>query len=368
MVRRTDERRRAVTCAFTRCSAAGTLGLRWFPFTRGSVQPIPLVRASTIRPIFDWIDRNGVAEPAELRDARKLVLQPTALVPAALGGRLFAAAERASGTSAFGLLSGAATPLLEIGDWGSVLSRVSSVSGCIHAIVQSSRRFNTGQRHWVVQRGDEVWLHHRLASCVVEGRDAAHAYALMLMLQMIRLATGPTWRATEIHLESARPPHAAQIEALVEKRVAYEQPYTAIVFPISVLHARFPQRLPHRAAERGALVPAEDFERSARQLVDALLDLGATDLHAAAESVHMSERSLQRRLTQSGLSFTQLVEQARFDKARRMLRGGTAKIVEISAELGYSDSANFTRAFRRWTGVAPQVFRRSPSLAATQVA
>ncbi|HET6303220.1 MAG TPA: helix-turn-helix domain-containing protein [Myxococcota bacterium] len=45
-----------------------------------------------------------------------------------------------------------------------------------------------------------------------------------------------------------------------------------------------------------------------------------------------------------------------------MLRDPGVKIIEISAQLGYRDSANFTRAFRRWTGVAPQVFRRITEL------
>lgn len=36
-----------------------------------------------------------------------------------------------------------------------------------------------------------------------------------------------------------------------------------------------------------------------------------------------------------------------------------AAIVEISNELGYTDSANFTRAFRRWSGLSPQAFRQT---------
>jgi AraC-like DNA-binding protein len=41
-----------------------------------------------------------------------------------------------------------------------------------------------------------------------------------------------------------------------------------------------------------------------------------------------------------------------------MLADPRVKVIDVSNELGYSDSANFTRAFRRWSGVAPQLFRR----------
>jgi hypothetical protein len=41
-----------------------------------------------------------------------------------------------------------------------------------------------------------------------------------------------------------------------------------------------------------------------------------------------------------------------------LLADRTLRVIDVSTELGYGDSANFTRAFRRWTGVSPQVFRR----------
>jgi AraC-like DNA-binding protein len=181
----------------------------------------------------------------------------------------------------------------------------------------------------------------------------------MLLLQLLRLGTGPAWRPIEIHLEAAKPPHAELIEELAERRVVWQQPSNAIAFPAALLAAPIARPAHVAPSVRGALVPAADFADSARQLVDALLDLGIVDLPAAAESIHMSERSLQRRLTASGLSFTQLVEEARFARARRLLLDCGVKIVEISAELGYSDSANFTRAFRRWSGVSPQAFRKT---------
>jgi AraC-like DNA-binding protein len=95
-----------------------------------------------------------------------------------------------------------------------------------------------------------------------------------------------------------------------------------------------------------------------RQAVASLVGLGLPQLELAAEVAGTSERSFQRRLAEVGLGFGRLVEEARFEAARRMLRDPGVKIIQISTQLGYHDSANFTRAFRRWTGVAPQVFRR----------
>jgi AraC-like DNA-binding protein len=323
------------------------------------VQPIPLIRAGMIRPALDWLGRRGIAEPPELRSVRRLVYDPRALLPAAVAGAVFLAAERAAATTEFGLDLGETTPLLETADWGAVLARAPNVGAAIQIATVASRRFNTAQRLWAMRRADEVWLQHRLGASIVAGRDAGHAYTLGLLLQLLRLGMGRDWRPLEIHLECARPPHAVLLEDRVQRRVVYERDATAIVFPESVLAAPYPRFLRHAPAVAGALVPADSLDTSARQLVDALIDLGSADLRSAAAAIHVSERSLQRRLQAAGLQFKDLVEEARFARARRLLAERSAKIVEISNELGYSDSANFTRAFRRWSGVAPQTFRRS---------
>jgi AraC-like DNA-binding protein len=71
----------------------------------------------------------------------------------------------------------------------------------------------------------------------------------------------------------------------------------------------------------------------------------------------MSVRTLQRRLAQAGASHNVLVAQARFATAAVVLERPDAKILELALDLGYSDHANFTRAFRRWAGCAPREFR-----------
>ena len=70
-----------------------------------------------------------------------------------------------------------------------------------------------------------------------------------------------------------------------------------------------------------------------------------------------SVRTLQRRLRAAGLTYSQVVQQARRAAAQQMLRDSTAAIGRIARTLGYSDPAHFTRAFQRWTGSTPRDFR-----------
>lgn len=107
------------------------------------------------------------------------------------------------------------------------------------------------------------------------------------------------------------------------------------------------------------MVPAPNLTQRVRRVVGALLAAhGTPDLHAVAGVVDVSVRTLQRRLREAGVSYAQVLAEARFEAARRMLRESDVRIGEVARTLGYSDGAHFTRAFQRWTGVTPRDFRR----------
>lgn len=76
-----------------------------------------------------------------------------------------------------------------------------------------------------------------------------------------------------------------------------------------------------------------------------------------ASRLHMSVRTLKRKLAQQGSSYRTLVDQARYFEAARLLRRPELALERIAFELGYQDPANFTRAFRRWSGMPPSAFR-----------
>jgi len=94
-----------------------------------------------------------------------------------------------------------------------------------------------------------------------------------------------------------------------------------------------------------------------RQQLPYLLRNGYPPADRVAESAGMSLRSFQRRLAEDHLSYSLLIDQARFETAVCLLQDPTLKLIEIALELGYNDAANFTRAFKRWTGMPPSQFR-----------
>jgi AraC-like DNA-binding protein len=82
------------------------------------------------------------------------------------------------------------------------------------------------------------------------------------------------------------------------------------------------------------------------------------DIGGVARTLATTPRTLQRRLTSEGVSFQELVDEARRDTAARLLRESTLSIGEVAYLVGYSEPAPFHRAFKRWFGATPQDFRR----------
>jgi AraC-like DNA-binding protein len=106
---------------------------------------------------------------------------------------------------------------------------------------------------------------------------------------------------------------------------------------------------------------------SARQSADIAVALAAVFQHRghrvaladAALALGLSTRTLQRKLTERGLSFRDIGNRWLIDNASVLLRDGNLSIATIADALGYLDAASFTRAFRALTGVAPSVYRAS---------
>ena len=99
-------------------------------------------------------------------------------------------------------------------------------------------------------------------------------------------------------------------------------------------------------------------QRVARQVAQALSE-GVPSLNDIAQQLGMSGRTLQRRLSDEGLVYQELVDDTRRDLAVRLLEKKEFGLAEIAFLTGYAEQSTFTRAFKRWHGQTPTGFMRS---------
>jgi len=96
-----------------------------------------------------------------------------------------------------------------------------------------------------------------------------------------------------------------------------------------------------------------------RSVIAKLLPSGYPDINKVAELRGASVRTLQRRLSDAGINYSELVEKARYTEACHLLESTHIPLAEIAKNLGYKDQSSFSRAFRRWQGISPRDYRKS---------
>ena len=89
-----------------------------------------------------------------------------------------------------------------------------------------------------------------------------------------------------------------------------------------------------------------------------LLPGPGADMQAVASTLKMTDRTLRRHLACEGTSFSRIADQVRYGLARQQLQRSQATVEQVAAMTGFSDSANFRRAFQRWAGMTPARFRQ----------
>ncbi len=96
-----------------------------------------------------------------------------------------------------------------------------------------------------------------------------------------------------------------------------------------------------------------------KMVVRRSLPSGRPDIADIARQMGMSERTLQRRITDEGTNYRSLLDGARADMGRHLLADPTNGIDEVACLLGYQDTRSFYRAFRTWEGMTPARWRES---------
>ena len=78
---------------------------------------------------------------------------------------------------------------------------------------------------------------------------------------------------------------------------------------------------------------------------------------AIAEHLHMSTRNLRRKLEQEGTSFQKVLDDVRCELAKNYLSQTQLRLEDIAPLLGFSETSNLRRAFKKWTGQTPSEYR-----------
>ena len=98
-------------------------------------------------------------------------------------------------------------------------------------------------------------------------------------------------------------------------------------------------------------------QKKVKTLIAQNMELGDVSIENIANLMNTSKKTLYRRLKDEGVVFNDLVDKTRKEHAAHYLKNTKLSIKSISNKLGYSDTPNFNRAFKRWFAISPQAYR-----------
>jgi AraC-like DNA-binding protein len=287
-------------------------------------------------------------------------------VPRAALTRLWELAVEESGDPAFGLEAARHTLQTTFHALGYAVLASTTMREAVERIIRYRRLIGEIIQLRLEEHGDAS----RFVVDVSAGRgvvppQAVDAFMAVMVRQARLLQGGRNSPPLSVSLERAAPDDPSPYTRAFGTPVSFGQPANFLEYSHADLDRRLPSanaelarqndevvvRYLARLEESGVLVKT-------RQALFDSLPSGAPTKQQIAKRLGMSPRSLQRMLADEGTSFTDLLAEARLTLAKSYLDEGRLPVTEIAFVLGFADTSAFSRAFRRWTGVAPSDYAK----------
>ena len=196
--------------------------------------------------------------------------------------------------------------------------------------------------------------------------SAARDAGLVAILTMCRLLCGQNFSPIKIKVIHKRTLCADKLEAFAGITINYECESNLILFDSMLAEQRLASGSSELSMvnENVAMKYLSTLDRGSivMQVKTALIELmpnGQVSEEAIASKLNMSIRTMQRKLSDEQTRFSSLYKSSRQEMAKVYIQDPQISITEISYLLGYSEQANFTRAYRRWYGTSPSAARQN---------
>lgn len=302
----------------------------------------------------------GLRDPATIQPGERLPLHAVAALMRTIRAQL----DRPD----FSFELGARIPITAHGALGAALLACRNAAAALDLTERYITLVLPGVQFSRSAQGSEVSVRYEIASSwhelepfIVEALigNTVHNMALML---------GQPFLPRRASLRYARPANASCYEQRLACAVRFGTDSNEMIYTRSQLEA--PIRTANALSERLSLRQCEDELRevqSSKALSERIREVLQAHLHESpsigevAARLNLSERTLRRRLDEEGINFRALLQDIRLDAAKHYLGATQMHIEGIAQRLGYSETANFRKAFKQMTGESPRAWRHRAS-------
>lgn len=285
---------------------------------------------------------------------------------------LVLAALRFAGQPALGMELGALIPASAHGPVGYAALASKDVAQAVDVITRYGRLRGRAIEFRLIRRGDHFGLQVHECFDLADVRIPLLEAILMLVVTLFEALLGHDLDQVEYRLPYPAPPWAERYANRLKGRVVFDAGHMEIRMPEALLaepcltsdSVVYASAIRDCESVLAQLAANEDVPAQVRRR----LQVRAEDYPSCEEmaaQLHMSARTLIRHLSRHGTSYQALLDEVRKERAHWYLRHTGHPVEQIAERLGYVDTSNFSRTFRRWYGTSPKAYRLAGLQAAT---
>lgn len=269
-----------------------------------------------------------------------------------------------SGNQQFGLELSLQRDYLVFGPFGLLLSQAESFQDLLRITNKYAHLHAPGIHLQEHHFGELIALEYQL-----------HLSKKVDLRQLIELGMGVVYRAAQALFKGSwqlhkvtfaypEPSNSASYAGFFQAPVLFSQPLTALYANASILRL---QPSEQRSQLKSHLIEQfteqqgdaqEDYATQTKMIIQSVLPTGEATLALVASLLNLHPRQLQSQLQQRGYSFRTLLDEVRYSEAQLQLNHSNISITDLALSLGYADETAFSRAFKRWSGLAPRQWRQ----------
>lgn len=336
------------------------------PSRMATVVPKGMVRVGTMREALPVLRELGV-EPADVLSEfgiqESYLDDADNMLPYVILGMFLTRCADRTGCPHFGLLCGQRLTTSNLGAVGFLSQSARDLRSSLSQLARFFRFHNPNAAMELIEDGELASWRFSLLMPRLDGREQILDGALANALQTMRKLFGPQWQPVEANLARAEPVDRRPYARPFGRSVRFNQPATELVFaahwldaPLPTADAALHEAMLKRLRELELAGP-EDLASQVRRMLPSLIGAHAASIEVVANLIGLSGRTFTRRLAAEGTTYLRLREEARHVAACQLLEGTQLPANEVSDRLGYSNPSAFTRAFRRWSSMAPAEWR-----------
>ncbi len=248
---------------------------------------------------------------------------------------------------------------------GDVVMNAGSLGASLHWLCKFYPLIQDATRLKLEVSDEVATLSYQILDPTIWPRHQDTLYSLGVFSTLIRAADPDIWSEVRIALESPRSALQQDVSRIVHAPVTYDSATNSISFPKKTLDLPLgnnntgnPEHIQYLSKCLARKNRAMSVASRARYVIFSELLNSRTSQEHVARSLALSSRTLRRKLSQEGLAYQELLDECRMELAAKEF--ATAKELSFSQmalKLGYSEHSTFTRAFGRWSGMAPRIYR-----------